>query len=166
MIALVFLVLVGAVTISGLAVAEHLHRVGGVEPPAFSTMSFIDRIESEPFWAHGWLWAILLTTLLPTLLHFVLALRAALVSAVPKEMEDWLVEQIRRAPGNSGARGQAQLVLTAFPTLATVLALSIAISGAWLFTVAYTDWRDDMIAGARDIVTFIHTNWSGWPFIG
>jgi len=135
-LAVIFLGLVAATTAAVLALAETVHTAGGADP-LFSTQNIIDTIrDPQTRWSAdvSWIYLLLLTTLIPTLIHFLAAATLVLTSLIGGQFHiiQRTMEQARG--GDSDAIPRAARCYALAQTASVGMALGLlwlAFYGVW-----------------------------------
>ena len=160
LLALAFLVLVAAATVGILALANRLAIAGGgvtlVDLDAL--LAGIAAHPADPRWY--WVYFMLLTTLVPTLIHLAAAGIAAVltlgqVGLLARARADWAA-RLAGAGEDASARSDAAWFLTA-ATWIGVLAPLLLLSLAWTWAATLWDWRllDHLLQGLMALAHWI-----------
>jgi hypothetical protein len=140
-LSLVFFVLVSGVTVAGTALANRMAVLGGGEPIVdLGTLLLGIRLApgSPEYW---WIYAMLLTTVVPTLIHLIIAGIAGMLwlGHVPF-FETWRHRLAKQVVNDTDARVWATIYLTAVLVLGAGLPMVLLWLG-WQGLTALADWN-------------------------
>ncbi len=172
-IAVLFFFLMAMMTVTVLALAVRLHALGGVSEPLFDTAALLAGLRDNPtsveYW---WVYAMLGTTLIPTVIHFGVVcygLRAAPASdEIARRLHAlWTKVQDRKAKGENtqGLNAHEATKLIGRIEFQSIMIPGVLVTGAlWLFIEHGTVVLGATLRSAEAVNAAIQT-WDGWPLI-
>lgn len=129
-IAIFFLLLIIATTISVIALANHV-----AVTPLINFETFFTELETESWLENFWVYFLILSTLIPTTIHFMLAFTALILAP----SEPWRLELLNNFETNNIQARKVHTYLTLFPAFAVALpvfVMGVLVAGI----VEYNTW--------------------------
>lgn len=182
-LAVAFFFLVSWIAIAGLGAAERLHALGGASP-VIDVSAILDGVRTNPASSdYAWIYLMIATTLLPTLVHAYFALGALSMGGSPGEREELIrLFEAGRGDGQTrstdaadeAARRYASLLVRGYIRVEIAMAaLLIGAVAAWFLWPPFSENIIAFISGAGGLIldvgdailSWIENDWNGWPFI-
>ena len=162
LIAVALLAAVTLTTVAAAALFDRLHELGG-GAGFYDLSAKLAEIAADPrapqWW---WIYAMLLSTLIPTAIHFAIALGSLVVSGLlPRR---WIADQIETLREDADFRLWPTLLLT----IETLLPAAIVAGGFWwLVTVVPTGlpWIGEWLLAASQAIAAAIAAWNGQPLV-
>lgn len=130
--AAVFLALMAFTIFTVLALAETLHRLGGASP-VLDASALLAGFRANPFSAdHAWLFLMVLTTLVPTALHFMGALASVVTSWTSPLWRDGILSKMDEGLENADANLGARRLYGVSRATSWVLAGAVMLACVWI----------------------------------